>query len=218
MQSVLPSELAHYLTFFKVPSPPLFNLLTPLYRMALAAQPQPNFILSFPSKYREAATIAKLSSNEEVNRSVDKAESLVNTFRKKHLSAELCSPWSVHAICLPIGAEMAWTVWCHGCAASLWLRIERGSGTTNTSGLQMMSGMSSLINSESDSLSDWGVLSDNWSREGKRPLHSFIYQKNYIKKILIIVWIFLYLKNFSHLLFNVTSSTYDHSSRFIYRV
>lgn len=172
MQSISPTELVSYLAFFKVSSPPLLSLLEPLFRLVLKAKPQPNFILSFPVTCN--LPVATKINNEDY-RSVEKAENLVNNFRKKHIALEICSPWSVHAICLPIGAEMSWPVWLHGCSVSLWLRIERGGLTTCGRNLQMMSDMNPLLDSESDSLSDWGVLSDNWSREG-RLLH-LIYLK-----------------------------------------
>ncbi|XP_016837232.1 lysosomal-trafficking regulator isoform X2 [Nasonia vitripennis] len=162
MQSISPTELVSYLAFFKVSSPPLLSLLEPLFRLVLKAKPQPNFILSFPVTCN--VPVATKINNDDYRNS-EKAENLVNNFRKKHLALEICSPWSVHAICLPIGSEMSWPVWLHGCSVSLWLRIERGCVTTSCRNLQMMSDIKPLLDSESDSLSDWGVLSDNWSRE-----------------------------------------------------
>ena len=163
MQSISPTELLSYLAFFKAPSPPLLSLLEPLFRLVLTAKPQPNFILSFPMMYKEQP-FAKGVIEEYKN--LEKAENLVNNFKKKHLSAAICSPWSVHAVCLPIGTELSWPVWLHGCSISLWLRVERGGSCGTSRGLQMMSDANPLLNSESDSLSDWGLLSDNWSREG----------------------------------------------------
>jgi hypothetical protein len=165
MQSISPTELVSYIAFFKVPLPPLLSLLQPLFRLVLTAKPQPNFILSFPLMNEEPITI---KSNNEDCRNLEKAENLVTNFRKKHLILEICSPWSVHAICLPIGSEMSWPVWLQGCSASLWLRVERGNSSKSSRGLQMMSDSNPLLNSESDSLSDWGLLSDNWSREGDK--------------------------------------------------
>ncbi|CAB0033952.1 unnamed protein product [Trichogramma brassicae] len=186
MQLISPTELVSFLAFFKNYSPPLTALLMSLHRLVLAAEPQPNFILQFPAPINQqlntAATgpngvsLNRQSSNEDVNKSMERAETLVNTFRKKHLAADICTPWSVHAICLPIGQESSWSVWCQGCSASLWLRVERSASalasSTNSSnnnsggkGLHIMSDVSPLLDSDSDSLSDWGLLSDNWSRD-----------------------------------------------------
>ncbi|KAL7305380.1 hypothetical protein TKK_0002123 [Trichogramma kaykai] len=184
MQLISPTELVSFLAFFKNYSPPLTALLMSLHRLVLAAEPQPNFILQFPAPINNQQITAigpngiclnRQSSNEDVNKSMERAETLVNTFRKKHLAADICTPWSVHAICLPIGQESSWSVWCQGCSASLWLRVERGASalaSTNSSnnniggkGLHIMSDVSPLLDSDSDSLSDWGLLSDNWSRD-----------------------------------------------------
>ncbi|XP_067210662.1 lysosomal-trafficking regulator isoform X3 [Linepithema humile] len=158
-QSISSKELVMYLSFFKAEKPPLLPLLEPLYHLVLAARPQPYFILSFPMQGDMKAS-PKLQTEEHKN--LEKVENLVNNFKKKHLAAGICSPWSVHATCLPIGPELAWPVWLHGCSISMWLRVERGlpiggrATTYNTS---------PLLDSDSESLSDWGILSDNWSRE-----------------------------------------------------
>ncbi|XP_046739126.1 lysosomal-trafficking regulator isoform X2 [Diprion similis] len=158
-QSITPMELISYLSLFKVQSPPLLPLLEPLFRLVLAARPQPNFILAFPIPAEVTAT-PKLHNEDAKN--LEKAENLVSNFRKGHLSSGICSPWSVHAVCLPVGPELTWSVWLHGCSASMWLRVERGSSSINR-GVVMST--SPLLGSGSESLSDWGVLSDNWSRE-----------------------------------------------------
>lgn len=159
-QSISPAELVTYLSFFKVEKPPLLSLLEPLYRLILLAQPQPNFVLSFPIR---CDTKASLKIETEEYKGLEKAENLVNNFRKKHLAAGICSPWSVHVICLPIGPELAWPVWLHGCSVSMWLKVDRelsiGGRTTAHS-------TSPLLDSDSESLSDWGILSDNWNQEG----------------------------------------------------
>ncbi|XP_023288682.1 lysosomal-trafficking regulator isoform X2 [Orussus abietinus] len=159
-QSISPTELVFYLSFFKVHSPPLLLLLEPLYRLVFAARPQPNFILCFPV-VSEVKILPKILSEDFKN--LEKAENLVNNFRKGHLTSGICSPWSVHAACLPIGPELSWPVWLNGCSASMWLRVERGL-MTGSRGVIVTP--STLLDSESESLSDWGVLSDNWSREG----------------------------------------------------
>jgi len=159
-QSISPTELVAYLSFFKVKKPPLLPLLEPLYHLVLAAQPQPNFILSFPVPYN---TKTSLKIQTEEHKNLEKAENLVNNFKKKHLAAGICSPWSIHATCLPIGPELAWSVWLHGCSASMWLRIERG---LLVGGRATIHNTSPLLDSDSESLSDWGILSDDWSRNG----------------------------------------------------
>lgn len=159
-QSITPMELICYLSLFKVQSPPLLSLLEPLFRLVLAARPQPNFILAFPIP-AEVEAVPKFNNEESKN--LEKAENLVKSFRKGHLASGICSPWSVHAVCLPVGPELIWPVWLHGCSASMWLRVERGSSSINR-GVVMPT--SPLLGSGSESLSDWGVLSDNWSREG----------------------------------------------------
>ncbi|XP_014468102.1 PREDICTED: lysosomal-trafficking regulator isoform X2 [Dinoponera quadriceps] len=161
-QSISPAELVSYLSFFKVSRPPLLPLLEPLYHLVMAARPQPNFILSFPVRCsaKNGNTSPKVQTEEHKN--LEKAENLVNNFRKKHLASGICSPWSVHATCLPVGPELAWPVWLHGCSVSMWLRVERG---LPTGGRTTAYGTSPLLDSDSDSLSDWGVLSDNWNRE-----------------------------------------------------
>lgn len=159
-QSISPSELVAYLSLFKVDSPPLKSLLEPLFHLVLAARPQPNFILFFPV-LSETKIVTKNQSEEYKNST--KVESLVNNFRRKHFASGICSPWSVHAACLPIGPELAWPVWLNGCSVSMWLRIERGL-SVNSKGAAMNT--SPLLDSDNDSLSDWGILSDNWNREG----------------------------------------------------
>ncbi|KZC14096.1 Lysosomal-trafficking regulator, partial [Dufourea novaeangliae] len=158
-QSISSSELVTYLSLFKVDAPPLLSLLEPLFHLVLTARPQPNFILSFPMR-AETKVTPKTQSKEYKN--VEKTENLVNNFRTKHLASGICSPWSVYAACLPIGPEIAWPVWLHGCSVSMWLRVERGSPA---SGKGTLISTSPLLDSDSESLSDWGVLSDNWSRE-----------------------------------------------------
>ncbi|XP_020281501.1 lysosomal-trafficking regulator isoform X2 [Pseudomyrmex gracilis] len=158
-QSISPTELITYLSFFKVKKPPLLSLLGPLYHLVLAARPQPNFILSFPMQCNIKSSL-KVQTEEHKN--LEKAENLVNNFRKKHLAAEICSPWSVHAVCLPVGSELAWPVWLNGCSVSMWLRVERG---LPIGGRATVYNASQLFNSNSESLSDWDILSDNWSRE-----------------------------------------------------
>ncbi|XP_018058565.1 PREDICTED: lysosomal-trafficking regulator [Atta colombica] len=158
-QSISPTELVAYLSFFKVKKPPLLPLLEPLYHLVLAAQPQPNFILSFPVPYN---TKTSLKIQTEEHKNLEKAENLVNNFKKKHLAAGICSPWSIHATCLPIGPELAWSVWLHGCSASMWLRIERG---LLVGGRTTIHNTFPLLDSDSESLSDWGILSDDWSRD-----------------------------------------------------
>ncbi|XP_036146533.1 lysosomal-trafficking regulator isoform X4 [Monomorium pharaonis] len=157
-QSISPTELVAYLSFFKVKKSPLLPLLEPLYHLVLAARPQPNFILSFPVQYD---TKVSLKAQTEEHKNLEKVENLVNNFRKKHLAAGICSPWSVHATCLPIGPELAWSVWLHGCSVSMWLRIERGLPV----GGRTVHSTSPLLDSDSESLSDWGILSDDWSRD-----------------------------------------------------
>ncbi|XP_076239225.1 lysosomal-trafficking regulator mauve [Calliopsis andreniformis] len=158
-QSISPSELVMYLSLFKVDAPPLLSLLEPLFHLVLAARPQPNFILTFPV-HSEAKVLPK--SHPEKNKNLEKVENLVNNFRKRHLAMGICSPWSVHAACLPVGPELAWPVWLHGCSVSMWLRVERGSSVSSKGTIMTTS---PLLDSDNDSLSDWGVLSDNWSRE-----------------------------------------------------
>nr|XP_031829347.1 lysosomal-trafficking regulator isoform X2 [Nomia melanderi] len=158
-QSISPSELVTYLSLFKVDEPPLLSLLQSLFHLALAARPQPNFILSFPV-VSEANVSPKTQS--EAYKNLEKAENLVRNFRERHLASGICSPWSVHATCLPIGPELAWPVWLHGCSVSMWLRVERGS---SASGKGTIISTSPLLDSDNESLSDWGILSDNWSRE-----------------------------------------------------
>ncbi|CAL1677884.1 unnamed protein product [Lasius platythorax] len=156
-QSISSTELVVYLSFFKAERPPLLPLLEPLYHLVLVARPQPNFILSFPV-HSDLIT----SSKTEQHKNLEKAENLVKNFRKKHLAAGICSPWSVHATCLPVGPELAWPVWLHGCSASMWLRVERGM---SIGGRATAYNTSPLFDSDSESLSDWGILSDNWNRE-----------------------------------------------------
>ncbi|KYN43656.1 Lysosomal-trafficking regulator [Trachymyrmex septentrionalis] len=158
-QSISPTELVAYLSFFKVKKPPLLPLLEPLYHLVLTARPQPNFILSFPVPYN---TKTSLKIQTEEHKNLEKVENLVNNFKKKHLAAGICSPWSIHATCLPIGPELAWSVWLHGCSASMWLRIERG---LLVGGRATIHNTSPLLDSDSESLSDWGILSDDWSRD-----------------------------------------------------
>lgn len=159
-QSISPSELVMYLSLFKVDEPPLQPLLEPLFHLGSAARPQPNFIISFPVP-SDAKILLKTQSEEYKN--LEKVENLVNNFRKRHFTSGICSPWSVHATCLPIGPELAWPVWLHGCSASMWLRVERGLPVSNKG---TMINTSPLFDSDDESLSDWGILSDNWSREG----------------------------------------------------
>ncbi|CAK9830368.1 Lysosomal-trafficking regulator [Anthophora retusa] len=158
-QSISPSELVTYLSLFKVDAPPLQSLLEPLFHLVRVARPQPNFILSFPV---HSGTKVSLKTQREKNKNLEKAENLVNNFRKRHLASGICSPWSVHATCLPVGPELTWPVWLQGCSVSMWLRVERG---LPVSGKGTLISTSPLINSENGSLSDWGILSDNWSRE-----------------------------------------------------
>ncbi|XP_076297603.1 lysosomal-trafficking regulator mauve isoform X3 [Lasioglossum baleicum] len=158
-QTISQSELVAYLSLFKVDAPPLLSLLESLFHLVVAARPQPNFILSFPVLV-ETKEPPKTQSEEYKN--TEKAENLVRNFREGHLASGVCSPWSVHATCLPIGPELSWPVWLHGCSASMWLRVERGSAA---SAKGTMNSVSPLLDSDNDSLSDWGVLSDNWSRE-----------------------------------------------------
>ncbi|XP_048261477.1 lysosomal-trafficking regulator isoform X2 [Bombus terrestris] len=158
-QSISPSELVMYLSLFKVDEPPLQPLLEPLFHLGSAARPQPNFIISFPVP-SDAKILLKIQSEEYKN--LEKVENLVNNFRKRHFTSGICSPWSVHATCLPIGPELAWPVWLHGCSASMWLRVERGLPVSNKG---TMINTSPLFDSDDESLSDWGILSDNWSRE-----------------------------------------------------
>ena len=161
MQSFTQKELVCYLSFFKSSKPPLTSLLDPLYRLVLNAKPQPNFILSFPVKIDDS-----FFTKEYIRdlRSGDRPENLVNNYHNKHLAAKVCSPWSIHAICLPIGPESTWPLWLNGSSMSLWVRVERNiSNLNNTRGSQKIN----ITNvTESDSFSDWGLLSDNWSREG----------------------------------------------------
>ncbi|XP_057327101.1 lysosomal-trafficking regulator [Microplitis mediator] len=166
-QSISPNELLLYFSLFKVNSPPMLSLLQPLHRLVINLQPQPNFILSFPliSTFNEQKQNTRV---KEECKNIEKVSNTVHNYREKHLSAGVYSPWSVHATCLPIGSELSWSVWLHGCSASMWIRVERGVvlgsrlTTAKTSPVN-------LFNSESDSLSEWGptILSDNnfWSRE-----------------------------------------------------
>lgn len=160
-QSISSTELVLYLSFFKVEKPPLLTLLEPLYQLILTARPQPNFILPFPVQC-DMKTLPKINLEEHKN--LEKVENLVNNFKKKHLALEICSPWSMHAICLPIAPELAWPVWLNGCSASMWLRVERGS--TIGSRTTAYSCTSPLLDSDSESLFSWDILSDNWNREG----------------------------------------------------
>lgn len=157
-QSISSTELVEYLSFFKAKKPPLLPLLEPLYHLVLVAQPQPNFILSFPVHCN-----IKASPKTEQHKNLEKAENLVKNFRKKHLAAGICSPWSVHAICLPVGPELAWPVWLHGCSASMWIRVERGMSIGSRATIY---NASPLLDSDNESLSDWGILSDNWNQQG----------------------------------------------------
>ncbi|XP_078037136.1 lysosomal-trafficking regulator mauve isoform X2 [Augochlora pura] len=158
-QSISPSELVVYLSLFKVDTAPLLSLLESLFHLVVVARPQPNFILSFPVL---AETKISLKTQPEEHKNLEKAENLVRNFRERHLASGVCSPWSVHASCLPIGPELAWPVWLHGCSVSMWLRVERGSVA---SGKAAVISSSPLLDSDNESLSDWGILSDNWSRE-----------------------------------------------------
>ncbi|XP_033229888.1 lysosomal-trafficking regulator isoform X2 [Belonocnema kinseyi] len=158
-QSISSTELVSYLSLFKVPVPCLSSLLDPLFRLVLLTKPQPNFILSFPVP---TETTVSAKTYKEESKNIEKAENLVNNFRKRHMASRICSPWSVHAICLPVGPELSWPVWLHGGSASLWLRVERGLSVGHRG---YILNASSLADSENDSLSDWGVLTDNWSRE-----------------------------------------------------
>ncbi|XP_076629359.1 lysosomal-trafficking regulator mauve isoform X2 [Colletes latitarsis] len=159
-QSISPSELVMYLSLFKIDAPPLLSLLEPLYHLVLAARPQPNFIMSFPVLPGPPKVLPKTRTEEFKN--LEKAENLVNNFRKRHLATGICSPWSVHATCLPVGSELSWPVWLHGSSVSMWLRVERGSSVISKG---TVLGTSPLLDSDNDSLSDWCILSDNWSRE-----------------------------------------------------
>ncbi|XP_050573868.1 lysosomal-trafficking regulator isoform X4 [Bombus affinis] len=167
-QSISPSELVMYLSLFKVDEPPLQPLLEPLFHLGSAACPQPNFIISFPVP-SDAKILLKTQSEEYKN--LEKVENLVNNFRKRHFTSGICSPWSVHATCLPIGPELAWPVWLHGCSASMWLRVERGLPVSNKG---TMINTSPLFDSDDESLSDWGILSDNWSREDQSMSDLFL--------------------------------------------
>ncbi|XP_033358417.1 lysosomal-trafficking regulator isoform X2 [Bombus vosnesenskii] len=167
-QSISPSELVMYLSLFKVDEPPLRSLLEPLFHLGLAARPQPNFIISFPVP-SDTKILSKTQSEEYKN--LEKVENLVNNFRKKHFTSGICSPWSVHATCLPIGPELAWPVWLHGCSASMWLRVERGLPVSSKG---TMINTSPLLDSDDESLSDWGILSDNWSREDQSMSDLFL--------------------------------------------
>ncbi|KOC69033.1 Lysosomal-trafficking regulator [Habropoda laboriosa] len=158
-QSIAPPELVTYLSLFKVDAPPLQSLLEPLFHLVRAARPQPNFILSFPV---HSSTRVSLKAQKEKDKNLEKTENLVNNFRKRHLASGICSPWSVHAACLPVGPELAWPVWLQGCSVSMWLRVERG---LPVSGKGTLISTSPLLDSDNESLSDWGILSDNWSRE-----------------------------------------------------
>ncbi|KAF7992714.1 hypothetical protein HCN44_005058 [Aphidius gifuensis] len=158
-QSISPTELVSYLSLFKVQSPPLLALLEPLSRLVLTSKPQPNFILSFPTRLDK--NFMCKPANESLKNS-EKIENLVNNFRKKHLALGICSPWSVHATCLPVGPELSWPVWLNGCSASMWLRVERGSSNGNRG---TTVSVAPHLDSDSESLSEWGLLSDNWSRE-----------------------------------------------------
>lgn len=164
MQSISSAELLFYIEFFKISSPPIQSLLKPLNRLLRVAKPQPNFILSFPMPLEDPSD--SNSSLDYGYKNMEKAENIVNNFRKNHLEAEICSPWSVHAICLPIGSEMSWPVWMTGCSVSLWLRVERGSSSFSSKTVQILSDPTGP-STESDSLSDWGLLADTWSRDGK---------------------------------------------------
>ncbi|EFN65741.1 Lysosomal-trafficking regulator [Camponotus floridanus] len=161
-QSISSAELVEYMSFFKTERPPLLPLLEPLYHLVLVARPQPNFILSFP-----VHCDIKTSPKTEQHKNLEKAENLVKNFRKKHLAAGICSPWSVHAICLPVGPELAWPVWLHGCSASMWIRVERGMSIGSRATIY---NTSPLLDSDNESLSDWGILSDNWNRQEKLDL------------------------------------------------
>ncbi|KAK9307869.1 hypothetical protein QLX08_001934 [Tetragonisca angustula] len=167
-QSISSSELVIYLSLFKVDEPSLQSLLEPLFHLVLAARPQPNFIISFPV-LSDAKLISKTQSEECKN--LEKIENLVNNFQKKHFASNICSPWSVHAVCLPIGPELAWPVWLHGCSASMWLRVERG---LSVNGKGTVINTSPLLDSDNESLSDWGILSDNWSREDQSMSDIFL--------------------------------------------
>lgn len=170
-QSITSVELVCYLQLFKVDAPPLLSLLEPLYRLVLHARPQPNFILAFPVATSADCTdnnnfsqsSSRSSSRNDERKSTEKAEDLVKNFNSKHLAAGICSPWSVHAVCLPVAPELSWPLWLHGCSAAMWLRVERGSPLSSRTTLPHSS---SLRDSDSESLSDWGILSDNWNREG----------------------------------------------------
>ncbi|XP_014603828.1 PREDICTED: lysosomal-trafficking regulator isoform X1 [Polistes canadensis] len=161
-QAISSTELDTYLSFFKVKNPPMSLLLEPLYHLVMTAQPQPNFILSFPI---ECDTQMILKSQSDENKTFEKAENLVNNFKQKHFNTGICSPWSVHAICLPIGPELSWSVWLLGCSASMWLRVERGLPFNNRGTVMSTA---PLLHTNSESLSDWGILSDNWSREDQK--------------------------------------------------
>ncbi|XP_043669052.1 lysosomal-trafficking regulator isoform X1 [Vespula pensylvanica] len=167
-QAISSTELDTYLSFFKVKKPPMSLLLEPLYHLVMAARPQPNFILSFPV---ECDTQKILTFQPDENKTLEKADNLVNNFKKKHLSMSICSPWSVHATCLPVGPELTWSVWLLGCSASMWLRVERGFPFNNRGTVMSTA---PLLNTNSESLSDWGILSDNWSREGRKTFDLFL--------------------------------------------
>ncbi|XP_034950425.1 lysosomal-trafficking regulator [Chelonus insularis] len=160
MQSISSEELLFYFSLFKADSPPLLALLQSLYRLIANLKPQPNYILSFP-----VPSSLKIYSNIEKGgyEIMEKASSVVYNFKKKHLNLGICSPWSIHALYLPIGSELSWSVWLHGCSISMWIRVERGNLLTSR-GTYLNSPIN-LFNTESDSCSDWGLLSDNWSRD-----------------------------------------------------
>lgn len=158
-QSISPDELVTYLSLFKVDTSPLLPLLEPLFRLVISWRPQPNFILSFPTVLQRHLYT---SVDNQERKNTEKADILVNNFRKKHLASGICSPWSVHAACLPVGPELAWSAWLHGCAATMWIRVERGS---LLSGRGTTVSVTSPFDSGSESLSEWGVLSDNWNKE-----------------------------------------------------
>ncbi|GLH06434.1 Neurobeachin [Gryllus bimaculatus] len=193
--SISPQELSVYLNFFKANNPPLEALLTPLTSLVMTSKPQPNYILCFPveatlatveevesieSKLlggspgtQEGKNLSQGSSGLRLSPTLsspigeDIAGNLAATLHSKHTEAGLVSAWSTCAVALPINTDLGWGMWMNGFSIGLWLRLERGSNAGGATLVHTPSYPSSLLSdSASGSLSDWGLTSDHWAKDG----------------------------------------------------
>lgn len=149
-QSISSSELNTYLSFFKIPNQSVMFLLEPLSRLVLLAEPQPNFILSFPIPINPELPLEK--KNRE-SKKTDESIDSVTDFKKKQNFSEFCNSSPTHAIYLPVIPELSWSVWLHGGSASMWLRVDRSSSSNP------------MFNSNTGNVFDWGIVIDKWSQK-----------------------------------------------------